>query len=268
MTKQNPYGQFAVYSYDKYQAQFPNAVPAARYNTLDDAKAHADTVRYKMVVVDMQSESSGFVYVNEQAPTYSPWGTVQHSHRFAEGIWFVSTASHGGYWLSEQRQKEFHEVEAFKDFGPQWLEEDCEACLVYLRWAGYASDEQISDSIQMANLVSSWQHCTRWNRVVEWLKTTMLHERAQKHAEAVKNLWQRGSMASEGNGWMVWFHRGGEQREVIMDYPTKRYYTDEELASLAKPPAPVPFSKRSPFPDWCFIGGGDDFQPSDADPGL
>lgn len=27
--------------------------------------------------------------------------------------------------------------------------------------------------------------------------------------------------------------------------------------------------KRSPFPNWCFIGGGgDDFQPSDADPGL
>jgi len=266
MTKQNPYGRFAVYSYDKYQSQFPSAVPAARYGDLDDAKAHADSVTYKMVVVDMQSESSGFVYMNEQAPKSSPWGTVQHSHRFAEGIWFVSTASHGGYWLSEQRQKEFHEVEAFKDFGPQWLEEDCEACLVYLRWAGYATDEQIHDAIRTATVVSSWQRCTQWNRVVEWLTTTLLNERADAHADAVKHLWQRGSMATSGNGWTVWFHRGEEQREVNMDYPTKRYYTDDELIALAKPPAPA--KKRSPFPSHCFVGNSQDFSPSDADPGL
>lgn len=266
MTKQSPYGQFAVYSYDKYQALFPNAVPAARYEKLDDAKSHADSVTYKMAVVDMRSESSGFVYMNEQAPTSSPWGTVQHSRRFAEGIWFVSTSSHGGYWLSPQRQAELHQVDSLKDFGPQWLEEDCEACLVYLRWPGFSTDEQIADSIQMAKVVSSWQHCTRWNRVVDWLKTTMLHERAESHAEAVKLLWQSGSMSTSGNGWTVRFRRGDELREVCMkDYPAKRYYTDAELDAMT-PPAPV--KKRSPFPDWCFIGGGDDFQPSDADPGL
>jgi hypothetical protein len=65
MTRQNPYGQYAVYSQDKYLALFPDAVPAARYDKLDDAKEHADSVTYKMVVMDMKAESRGFIYVND-----------------------------------------------------------------------------------------------------------------------------------------------------------------------------------------------------------
>jgi len=231
MTKQNPYGQIA-----------PNQPESSDSGAIPEIKPE------------------------EACPKSSPWGTVQHSRRFADGIWFVSTSSHGGYWLSEQRQKEFHEVEAFKDFGPQWLEEDCEACLVYLRWAGYATDEQIHDAIRTATVVSGWQHCTKWNRVVEWLTTTMLNERAQAHADVVKHLWQCGSMFTSGNGWTVIFRRGEEHREVsVKDYPTKRYYTDDELIML-EPPAPA--KKRSPFPSHCFVGNSQDFSPSDADPGL
>lgn len=62
MTTQDPYGQYAVYSLDKYQALFPNAVPAGRYVFLENANKHADSVTYPMVVVDMKAESRGFVY--------------------------------------------------------------------------------------------------------------------------------------------------------------------------------------------------------------
>jgi hypothetical protein len=65
MTRQNPYGQFAVYSQDKYLALFPDTVPAARYDKLEDAKDHADSVTYKMVVMDTKAESRGFIYVND-----------------------------------------------------------------------------------------------------------------------------------------------------------------------------------------------------------
>lgn len=61
------WGQFAVYSHDKWQEQFPNAVPAGRYDKLDDAKKHAESVTYKMVVVDMKAESRGFIYTNWSA---------------------------------------------------------------------------------------------------------------------------------------------------------------------------------------------------------
>jgi len=58
------WGQFAVYSHDKWQEQFPNAVPAGRYDKLEDAKKHAESVTYKMVVVDSKAESRGFIYTN------------------------------------------------------------------------------------------------------------------------------------------------------------------------------------------------------------
>lgn len=67
---EHPYGQYAVYSYDKWQAQFPNAVPAGRYDKLEDAIKHADSVTYKMIVVDMKSDEGGIdggiVYDNSE----------------------------------------------------------------------------------------------------------------------------------------------------------------------------------------------------------
>ena len=168
-------------------------------------------------------------------PIETPWGQSQYQIEYAvDGIVFHSTASHGGCQLSPQRQAELHEVAAFKPFGPEWLEEDCEAALVALRWPGYSTDEQIANAITMVRCCASWPHsAARWQPVAEWLATTMLHERAEKHQEAVKHLWARGSLSSDGNGWSVDFRRGDERRTVLMDYPTKRYYSDDELAQFA-----------------------------------
>ena len=32
-------------------------------------------------------------------PKHSPWGAVDHGVRYAEGVFFVSTPSHGGFML-------------------------------------------------------------------------------------------------------------------------------------------------------------------------
>ena len=50
---------------------------------------------------------------------FSPWGEIDLATRRLEGVWFVSTSSHGGFWLSEDRQIEYG--------GGEWHEEDCEA---------------------------------------------------------------------------------------------------------------------------------------------
>jgi hypothetical protein len=48
----------------------------------------------------------------------------------ADGIWFVSTAGHGGIWLSNERVEKLHEIMGYKyptfcrDY--QWYEEDCD----------------------------------------------------------------------------------------------------------------------------------------------
>ena len=63
-----------------------------------------------------------------EAPTTSPWGSVQHSDELAEGIVQVHTASHGGIKLSDERLAQMPTDQRTSD---GWYEEDCEAAFVY-----------------------------------------------------------------------------------------------------------------------------------------
>lgn len=58
------WGRYMVFSHDKYQTNYPDVVPAGRYDRLGDAEKHANSVTYKMVVVDSKAESRGFIYCN------------------------------------------------------------------------------------------------------------------------------------------------------------------------------------------------------------
>ena len=62
----------------------------------------------------------------------SPWGPITLATRNDQGIWFVSTASHGGFWLSPERREELPEELKGTAFlneyhGDEWWEEDCDA---------------------------------------------------------------------------------------------------------------------------------------------
>ena len=183
----------------------------------------------------------------------TPWGPSQSQHEHAPGIVFHSTASHGGYHLSSERDKEFCEIKEFSSW-TEWLEEDCDACLVYLRWPELATNEQIHAAVTMARLVASWEaegmaRIASWDHpkwitfVNDWLDKLeqptqqSILIRAQQHANDVAHLWERGSMGStrERGIWWVSFRRGDERREIHMEYPSKRYYTDKELNELARP---------------------------------
>jgi len=65
----------------------------------------------------------------------SPWGTVDLATPIAEGIVFVSTPSHGGFWLSPARLAEIVKIspknrKTFGEYAACWYEEDCEASKV------------------------------------------------------------------------------------------------------------------------------------------
>lgn len=69
----------------------------------------------------------------------SPWGSVQSQRELAPGIIQVSTAGHGGIWLSLERQVQLPawalEVPSGYCPKPMWWEEDCEAMIVvYVFW--------------------------------------------------------------------------------------------------------------------------------------
>ena len=68
----------------------------------------------------------------DQVIGYSPWGKIDEATRCLEGVWFVSTASHGGFWLSEDRISQLPESIKETNFlksstGAIWWEEDCDA---------------------------------------------------------------------------------------------------------------------------------------------
>lgn len=72
---------------------------------------------------------------------HSPWGYIEHMTTIADGIVRVSTASHGGIWLSPARRAQLaeqspHLLRAVENYSwvqkPAWWEEDCEATIPLL----------------------------------------------------------------------------------------------------------------------------------------
>ena len=101
----------------------------------------------------------------------TPWGVANEATRFAPGIVFYSTPSHGGFHLSEHRQAYVESIlPEFETFakGP-WYEEDCDACLVVVVWPEYFEPE----AVQRARRQVEFMAKTRpwWAAVVRWLES-------------------------------------------------------------------------------------------------
>ena len=61
---------------------------------------------------------------------HTPWGPPQEIKELAEGVWRVSTASHGGLKLSRERWAELPAAVREAMFTPTFAEEDCEEPIV------------------------------------------------------------------------------------------------------------------------------------------
>src|SRR5215469_6557793 len=70
-------------------------------------------------------------------PSYTtPWGTPDHVEQIAEGIVLASTPSHGGFYLTPDRNAQIPAAWRAASWNGQgergWYEEDCDWCLVAL----------------------------------------------------------------------------------------------------------------------------------------
>ena len=63
-------------------------------------------------------------------PMHTPWGPPQDIEELAEGVWRVSTASHGGLKLSRERWNSLPDCVRDAMFTPTFAEEDCEESIV------------------------------------------------------------------------------------------------------------------------------------------
>lgn len=112
----------------------------------------------------------------------SPWGAPDSEKTIADGLIFVSTPSHGGFYLSPDRWATLKEK--FPDFQPfngniGWLEEDSDWAMAALAFPEYFKDEEICDAIRMADA---------WIKTIEVPKELRIRAAAPKLLAALQNL--------------------------------------------------------------------------------
>jgi len=77
----------------------------------------------------------------------SPWGIVQDEEVIAEGIIYVSTASHGGIWVARELlpriSEEMKDYAKYWSGSSQWFEEDCAAQCVVVSFPEYFPADQV-----------------------------------------------------------------------------------------------------------------------------
>ena len=77
----------------------------------------------------------------------SPWGTVQDEEQIADGIIYVSTASHGGIWVARELlpriSEEMKDYAKYWSGSSQWFEEDCAAQCVVVSFPEYFPADQV-----------------------------------------------------------------------------------------------------------------------------
>lgn len=79
---------------------------------------------------------STVTFIETDTPRHSPWGSIDDAAQEAPGIWWVSTPSHGGYIISQQRRNAMPEpFRSHRPYaGPLAYEEDCDWSCVVLAW--------------------------------------------------------------------------------------------------------------------------------------
>jgi len=212
----------------------------------------------------------------------TPWGQIQDQREVLPGVWWTSTAGHGGYWIDKDRAKQVGNV--FPGFQGQWFEEDCDWAVVDLALqAEITDDAAIHHAVETVLMCAEWKFCRdKWAQVKSWIWDTgpgnVCLQRYQKfHADHVTK-WRRGSLCSisrrdfERRGmelppdrfWEVGLSRGDEHKTVIMPYPRKEYWTDEEIAAVEFIPKQI--GERHPVDGWKaeprdLLGSADDGEP-------
>jgi hypothetical protein len=217
----------------------------------------------------------------------TPWGPAQQAFEYGEGLIFVHTLGHGGFWLSPTRWNALKELwPAFRPFNDRtyWLEEDIDCCLAPLAFPDLFTDQDVFNAIvTVRNAEAPGSGARGWRQVAAWLNGAagqLLRIRADDFARSVKDQWERGGLSGgpDDPGWWVHLYRGGEHQCLCFrQYPEKQFYTEAELAGLTVPGVTAPRYKSAPrgfdyrpAPDeGDYSGAFDGFQvTSDADPGL
>jgi hypothetical protein len=135
----------------------------------------------------------------------TPWGRAQQVNQFAPGIWSISTAGHGGYYVSPEKLATMPaELRTIKTWaGPNYYEEDCDWAIIACAYPEHFS---------AADLYHAWGALLGLSYAASALAAFTLTPAGQKlaahHAafhQANRDKFCLGSFGSgrNGRGWFV-----------------------------------------------------------------
>jgi hypothetical protein len=180
---------------------------------------------------ERETMSTTTTLIEATPPANTPWGPAE-DRRWAgvDGLYAVTTASHGGYWLTEPlvtgMQITFPGFQPFA--GWPWLEEDCDAMLVMALWPELFPDHAVWSGWRMALSGATW--CNAARAIREWLESTdagmAWAQRCAAWGRAHGDYWVAGGAYGDSTGWRVDWRRVRDGKTVTIRhgdaYPTER----------------------------------------------
>ena len=82
-------------------------------------------------------------------PMCTPWGWTRDIEQLTEGVWRVTTSSHGGLKLSRERWNELPADVRDATLNPHFAEEDCEEPIVRTL-LGLADEQEMRMAVRVA----------------------------------------------------------------------------------------------------------------------
>lgn len=174
---------------------------------------------------------------------HTPWGPSQTQDTIAPGLIRVSTASHGGYHVSEDRWQEIERMfPEFKSWtGRHWLEEDCDWAIAALAFPDQFDAQAIYNALRTARSRSDKCITQDWLDSDHGRKVQAI---ADGYAATVAGCWEVGGMWAPVDGhpkaWGAYVRRKTngtqERRSVIFaGPPLQQFYTEAELTECTIP---------------------------------
>lgn len=105
----------------------------------------------------------------EQPAADTPWGLSDGFYPVAEGITAYTTASHGGYRLSKDRQDNLAARGMPACWCREWYEEDCEVAAVILGFSGEFSPDMVRSALATANWLRIGTDYPTWAALWQWV---------------------------------------------------------------------------------------------------
>ena len=100
--------------------------------------------------------------------TNTPWGPPQTVEVIAHGIFSVSTASHGGFYLDPDRNAEvpdYFKASTFNRLGDSgWYEEDCDWCIPALVFPDEFAAKLGAHTVSYARQIACRAHTEAFDR--------------------------------------------------------------------------------------------------------